>query len=82
MAESACLIAWNKPMNDKKFWYYGFRQTIPAPPGTAIACGPFESYEKARFNCENSKAWDCELSIPFSAADPEEAAQLARRYLG
>ena len=67
-------------MRDEK-WWFGFRQTSPKPPGQAIACGPYESYEKAKAERESSKAWDCEVSIPYSASSKKEAEEKAKQYL-
>ena len=67
-------------MNNEK-WWFGFRQTSPKPPGQAIACGPYESYDKAKAERENSKAWDCEVSISYSASSKEEAEEKANQYL-
>ena len=60
-------------------WWFGFRQTTPKPPGQAIACGPYESYEKAKDERERSKAWDCE--VPYSASSQEEAEGKAKQVL-
>jgi len=62
-------------------WWFGFRQTTPKPPGQAIACGPYESYEKAKDERERSKAWDCEVSVPYSASSQEEAEGKAKQVL-
>lgn len=67
-------------MTDEK-WWFGFRQTSPKPPGQAIACGPYESYDKAKAERESSKTWDCEVSIPYSAISKEEAEEKAKQYL-
>ena len=67
-------------MPEKKFWF-GFRQTSPKPPGQAIVCGPYSSYEEAKNEREKSKTWDCEVSIPFSADSKEEAEGNARKFL-
>ena len=62
-------------------WWFGFRQTTPKPPGQAIARGPYESYEKAKDERERSKAWDCEVSVPYSASSQEEAEGKAKQVL-
>lgn len=62
-------------------WWFGFRQTSPKPLGQAIACGPYESYKKAKVERQNSKAWDCEVSIPYSASSKEEAEEKAKQFL-
>jgi hypothetical protein len=62
-------------------WWFGFRQTSPKPPGQAIACGPYESYEKAKAERQKSKAWDCEVSIPYSADSKDEAEEKAKQFL-
>lgn len=67
-------------MTTQKYWF-GFRQTTPHPPGQVIACGPYTSYEQAKLERERSKAWDCEVSIPFTATTPQEADETAKRYL-
>lgn len=54
-------------------YYYGFRQTRPAPPGRWVLCGPFDSYDLAMSNRTNSKAWDCDLSVVFGADTRAEA---------
>lgn len=67
-------------MEEKKYWF-GFKQTLPKPPGHAIVCGPYNSRDEAMRERENSKAWDCEVSIPFIAASKQEAEEIAKRYL-
>jgi len=67
-------------MSDVKYWF-GFRQTIPRPPGQAIACGPYSTYEEAKIEREKAKAWDCEVSIPYSAETKEDAEKKAKLYL-
>jgi len=67
-------------MSDEK-WWFGFRQTIPKPPGQAIAYGPYESYDKAKTERKRSKARDCEVSIPFAASSKDEAEEKAKKYL-
>jgi hypothetical protein len=67
-------------MSDKKYWF-GFKQTIPKPPGQAIPCGPYETYEIAKIEREKAKAWDCEVSIPFLAESKDEAAELAKKHM-
>lgn len=62
-------------------WWFGFRQTIPKPPGQAIACGPYESYDKAKAERKRTKASDCEVSIPFTASSKDEAEEKAKKYL-
>jgi hypothetical protein len=66
---------------DNEKWWFGFRQTSPKPPGQAIACGPFGSYDEAKGERERSKAWDCEVSIPYSATSKEEADEKAKQFL-
>ncbi len=34
-------------MSDVKYWF-GFKQTFPKPPGQAIPCGPYDTYEIAK----------------------------------
>jgi hypothetical protein len=62
-------------------WWFGFRQTSPKPLGQAIACGPYESYEKAKVEREKSKAWDCGVSILYSDSSKEEAVERAKHFL-
>ena len=66
-------------MTDKPGWYFAFRQTSPRPPGVWIACGPYDSYARASQERNQSKAWDCEVSVPYSAASKEEAEEIARK---
>ena len=66
-------------MEDKVEWYFGFRQTSPKPPAQWIACGPYDSYEKAAKERHRAKAWDCEVSVPYSATSKEEAEEIARK---
>lgn len=66
-------------MSQDEFWF-GFRQTSPPPPGQAIACGPFSSYEQAKIERERSKAWDCEVSTPFQASTKDEADKKATKW--
>ncbi len=54
-------------MTKSKKFYFGFKQTKPAPPGVWVLCGPFDTYDEAMSDRQNSLAWDCELSIPFYA---------------
>lgn len=68
-------------MADTEQWWFGFRQTHPRPPGRAIACGPYPTLAKAKVEREHAKAWDCEVSIYYSAATKEEAEQKARQFL-
>ena len=65
-------------MTQASKWYYWFRQTTPKPPGGWVLCGPFETYEVAKRDREISKAWDAELSVPFSASSQEEAEKKAQ----
>ena len=63
---------------EDKYWF-GFRQTHPKPPGRAIACGPYKSYEEAKLEREKAKAWDCSVSIPFVAKTKEDADEKAEK---
>lgn len=54
-------------------YYFGFRQTIPAPPGQWIVCGPYDTHDQAMSARQNSKAWDCHVTAPFVASSVEEA---------
>lgn len=63
-------------MTKEQYWF-GFKQTVPSPPGIAVACGPYSSYEEAKIARERAKAWDCAVSTPFIAASKEEADKKA-----
>ncbi|MDD2760814.1 MAG: hypothetical protein PHH11_11035 [Methylomonas sp.] len=67
-------------MNNEK-WWFGFCQTLPKPPGQAIACGPFDSHDVAQKERERAKAWDCEVSMVYSAFSKAKAEEQARHYL-
>jgi len=67
-------------MSDTKYWF-GFRQTSPSPPGHAIACGPYSTYDEAKIERQKAKAWDCEVSVPFTALTKEEAYEKAKKIL-
>ncbi len=67
-------------MSNEK-WWFGFRQTTPKPPGQAVACGPFDSYEIAKSERERSKAWDCEVSVPYASISKEEAEKKAKQIM-
>ena len=58
-------------------YWFGFRQTHPQPPGSAVECGPYSSYEEASRAREAAKAWDCSVSVPFVAASAKEAREKA-----
>lgn len=60
-------------MAEKTNYYFGFRQTKPGPPGHWVACGPYDTYDQAMSARDNSKAWDCEVTVPFVANSKEEA---------
>jgi hypothetical protein len=60
-------------MSQTAKWYHWFRQTTPKAAGGWVLCGAFETYEDARRDRENSKAWDAELSTPFSVSSREDA---------
>ena len=66
-------------MSEGRYWF-GFRQTIPSPPGKDIACGPYNSREEANREREKSKAWDCRVSIVFVADTKEEAEKKAEEW--
>lgn len=57
---------------DVQFWF-GFRQTSPKPPGTAVVCGPYKSLKEASSERDKMRAWDAALSVPFTAKSREEA---------
>lgn len=63
------------------FYWFGFRQTYPKPRGEVVLCGPFHSYDEAKRDRENSKEWDCEVGIPFSAATREDAWKQVKTYM-
>lgn len=67
-------------MDTVSYWY-GFRQTSPAPAGEIVICGPFRDYEEAKRDRENSKAWDCQVGIPFPASTKEEAMKLVKPFM-
>jgi hypothetical protein len=54
-------------------YYFKFRQTSPSPASQWVLCGPYNSRKEAEAERRRSKAWDCELSIVFSASSKEEA---------
>lgn len=62
-------------------WWFGFRQTLPRPPGQAIAVGPFGSYEDAERESTRSRAWDCDVSAPYAARSKDEAEARAKVIL-
>lgn len=62
-------------MSETTKWYYWFRQTTPKPPGGWVLCGPFETYERAKRDRDNSKAWDAELGTSFSVSNEEAGAK-------
>jgi hypothetical protein len=66
-------------MSDDIRWYFAFRQTVPRPPGKWIACGPYDSYQQALDERRRTKQWDCEVSIPYSAASKKDADEIAAK---
>lgn len=68
-------------MSDANYWWFGFRQTVPKPPGQAIPCGPYMTYDEATKEGGRAKAWDCEVSTPYTASTKEEAAQKAKQFM-
>jgi hypothetical protein len=54
-------------------WFFCFRQTSPKPPGAWVVQGPYDSYEQAKAARAAAKAWDAEVSTPFSASTKAEA---------
>lgn len=59
-------------------WWFGFRHTHPKPPGRAIAYGPYDSYDEAMREREmQSRKWDCQVSLPFTAKSQDEANKRA-----
>ena len=67
-------------MSDEK-WWFGYLKTTLKLPRKAIACGPYESFDKAKVERESSKAWNCEVSNLFSASYKDEAEEKAKQYL-
>lgn len=67
-------------MNTDYYWY-GFRQTQPPPAGEIVICGPFKTLEDAKRDRENSKAWDCQVGVPFVAATKEEAVKRGKPFM-
>lgn len=67
-------------MNNEK-WWFGFCQTLPEPPSIAIAVGLFAWYKEAKAERDRTEAWDCAVSIPYSASSKEEAEEKAKQYL-
>ena len=61
-------------MTESNKYWFGFRQTTPKPPGSAVPCGPYDSYEEALQERTKAKAWDCAVSTPFQASSKSEAA--------
>lgn len=68
-------------MTENTYWF-GFRQTRPAPPGKAVPCGPYRTREIAKLEREKAKAWDCAVSIPYVALSKEEAEKRAEELTG
>jgi len=60
-------------MAEEMKYYFGFRQTSPAPPGQWVICGPYETRDEAISARQNSRAWDCQITVPFVASSEEEA---------
>ena len=60
-------------------WWFAFRQSVPSPPGTGIAIGPFDSHREVVEGRQRTKAWDCDVSEPFQAESKEEAEKRAER---
>ena len=60
-------------MMDSSKYYFGFRQTIPRPPGQWVLCGPYNSSEEAKLEREKAKAPDCQVTVPFIANTLDEA---------
>ena len=67
-----CDKSISRVMNEELYWY-GFKQVRPSSIGDIVICGPFNSYEEAKWDRENSKAWDCQLGVPFKASSEKEA---------
>lgn len=61
-------------------YWFGFRQL--SPPGTAVPCGPYRSYEETKKERERMKAWDAAVSVPFTAATQEDARTRAEELTG
>lgn len=65
-------------MAEESYWF-GFRQTVPKPPGKAVACGPYKTWSDAKREREKAKAPDCDVSVPFTASSKEEAEKKAEQ---
>lgn len=66
---------------NEQYWF-GFRQTIPKPPGSIVVCGPYKSLQEATLARHNAKAWDASVSEPFTAASKADAAARAEALMG
>lgn len=65
-------------MTGEAKWWFKFRQIIPRPPGGWVVCGPYSTYEEAKRARESAKAYDAEVTVPFSAASKDEAETVHR----
>lgn len=63
-------------------YWFGFRQILPKPPGKAVQCGPYRSYDEAIKERQRMKAWDASVSVPFTADTAEEAIVRAEELTG
>ena len=63
-------------MNKKLYWL-GSRITSSRPYGKVVVDGPFSSYEKAMEERREAKESGWQFSVPFSAANREEAEKRA-----
>lgn len=60
-------------MTEDNNYYFGFRQTIPPPPGSWVIKGPYKTYDKALSVRENAKEYDAQVTVPFVASSEKEA---------
>jgi hypothetical protein len=67
---------------EKPNYWFGFRQISPKPPGVAVPCGPYNSFDEAKKERERMKAWDSAVSTPFTADTHEEATAKAEELTG
>ncbi len=64
-------------MSEIKHWF-GFKLKSG---GKVIVCGPYSSNDEVKLEREKSKAWDCEVSVPFIASTKEEAEERVKFFL-
>jgi hypothetical protein len=60
-------------------YWFGFRQTVPGPPGEAVACGPFQTLDEAKQAREAAKReGDGIVSIAYAAESKSDAEAKAK----